>query len=344
MTEFSTVWLALVDWLANGLWAEATWWQVLLVTLAMTHITICAVTIFLHRAQAHRALDLHPIPSHFFRFWLWLTTGMVTKEFVAMHRKHHAKCETVEDPHSPQTRGIKTVLLTGRSCTAPKPRCRDAHKYGKGTPDDWIERNLYTRFQLAGRGPDADPGTWPVRRHRPDGVGGADAVDPGDRHRHHQRHRPLLGLPQLRGGRCVDQRLALGHPDRRRRAAQQPPHLPDLGQVLGQALRVRHRLALHPRHGEGGPGQGAQDRRRNCWRWARSSRGRRQDAGGDHRQPLRGDGQVRQGTARRLRCRAGAVKQQGAAHAWPTCNWPSAGCTATPTRSPARCCRRWPMR
>ena len=83
----------------------------MLYTLVTTHITIAAVTIFLHRAQAHRALDLHPIPSHFFRFWLWLSTGMVTKEWVAIHRKHHAKCETEDDPHSPQTRGIKTVLL-----------------------------------------------------------------------------------------------------------------------------------------------------------------------------------------------------------------------------------------
>ncbi len=101
---------ALVEWLAHGL-LDAAWWQVLLFTLVTTHITISGVTIFLHRAQAHRALDLHPIPSHFFRFWLWLTTGMVTKEWVAIHRKHHAKCETEEDPHSPQTRGIKTVLL-----------------------------------------------------------------------------------------------------------------------------------------------------------------------------------------------------------------------------------------
>jgi len=153
MTEFSTVWLALVDWLANGLWAEATWWQVLLVTLAMTHITICAVTIFLHRAQAHRALDLHAIPSHFFRFWLWLTTGMVTKEFVAVHRKHHAKCETEEDPHSPQTRGIKALLLTGVELYRAESKVAETiTKYGKGTPDDWIERNLYTRYSWQGVG------------------------------------------------------------------------------------------------------------------------------------------------------------------------------------------------
>ncbi len=153
MTVFSSVWAALVDWLAHGLWASATWWQVLLVTLAMTHVTISAVTIFLHRAQAHRAVDLHAIPSHFFRFWLWLSTGMVTKEFVAVHRKHHAKCETEEDPHSPQTRGIKALLLTGVELYRAESKVAETiSKYGKGTPDDWIERNLYTRFSWQGVG------------------------------------------------------------------------------------------------------------------------------------------------------------------------------------------------
>jgi stearoyl-CoA desaturase (Delta-9 desaturase) len=153
MTDFSSVWPALVDWLANGLWADAAWWQVLLVTLVMTHITISAVTIFLHRAQAHRALELHAIPSHFFRFWLWLTTGMVTKEFVAVHRKHHAKCETEEDPHSPQTRGIKALLLTGVELYRAESKVPETiAKYGKGTPDDWIERNLYTRYSWQGVG------------------------------------------------------------------------------------------------------------------------------------------------------------------------------------------------
>ncbi len=119
----------------------------------VTHITIAAVTIFLHRSQAHRALDLHPIPSHFFRFWLWLTTGMVTKEWVAIHRKHHAKCETDDDPHSPQTRGIKTVLLTGSELYRAEAKMQETlAKYGHGTPDDWIERNLYTRFSWQGVG------------------------------------------------------------------------------------------------------------------------------------------------------------------------------------------------
>src|SRR3981081_1404347 len=108
----NTVFDSVLDFLSNGL-SDATGWQIVIYTLAVTHITIAAVTIYLHRCQAHRALDLHAIPSHFFRFWLWLTTGMVTKEWAAIHRKHHAKCETEEDPHSPVTRGIRKVLLEG---------------------------------------------------------------------------------------------------------------------------------------------------------------------------------------------------------------------------------------
>jgi stearoyl-CoA desaturase (delta-9 desaturase) len=149
------VWLvhdALVEWLSHGM-LHAAWWQVLLFTLVTTHITISAVTIFLHRAQAHRALDLHALPSHFFRLWLWLGTGMVTKEFVAVHRKHHAKCETEEDPHSPQTRGIKALLLTGVELYRAESKVPETiAKYGLGTPDDWVERNLYSRYTWQGVG------------------------------------------------------------------------------------------------------------------------------------------------------------------------------------------------
>jgi len=153
MIEMNPVVDALVQWLAHGLWSSATWWQVLLVTLVMTHFTILGVTIFLHRAQAHRALELGPIPAHFFRFWLWLTTGMVTKEFVAVHRKHHAKCETEEDPHSPQTRGLKALLLTGVELYRTEAKNPETvAKYGRGTPDDWLERNLYDRFSWQGVG------------------------------------------------------------------------------------------------------------------------------------------------------------------------------------------------
>ncbi|MDB5753472.1 MAG: stearoyl-coa desaturase oxidorecuctase protein-like protein [Ramlibacter sp.] len=143
---------AAVDWLANGL-LNLSWWQVLIYTLVTTHITIAAVTIFLHRSQTHRALDLHAVPSHFFRLWLWLGTGMVTKEWVAIHRKHHAKCETVDDPHSPQVRGIDTVLWRGAELYRAEAKVTETiAKFGHGTPDDWIERNLYTRFSWQGVG------------------------------------------------------------------------------------------------------------------------------------------------------------------------------------------------
>ncbi len=138
--------------LSNGL-VPMPWWGYVVVALVMTHITIAAVTIYLHRGQAHRALDLHPIVSHFFRFWLWLTTGMVTKEWVAIHRKHHAKVETEEDPHSPMTRGIKKVLLEGAELYRAEAKVGETlDKYGHGTPDDWVERNLYSRFSWQGVG------------------------------------------------------------------------------------------------------------------------------------------------------------------------------------------------
>jgi stearoyl-CoA desaturase (Delta-9 desaturase) len=143
---------AALDLFANGLW-NLSWWQVLLYTLVTTHITIASVTIFLHRAQAHRAMDLHPVPAHIFRFWLWLATGMVTKEWVAIHRKHHAKCETADDPHSPQTRGIDTVLWRGAELYREEAKNPETlAKFGHGTPDDWLERNVYTRFSWQGVG------------------------------------------------------------------------------------------------------------------------------------------------------------------------------------------------
>jgi stearoyl-CoA desaturase (Delta-9 desaturase) len=128
-----------------------SWWGYVLAALALTHVTIVSVTIFLHRAQAHRALDLHPVASHFFRFWLWLTTGMVTREWVAVHRKHHAKCDTPEDPHSPRVYGIARVLFGGVFLYV--KAARDPHtlaRYGQGTPDDWLERHLYSKYQSLG--------------------------------------------------------------------------------------------------------------------------------------------------------------------------------------------------
>ena len=143
---------ASIDWLAHGLLA-ASWWQIILYTLVTTHITIASVTIYLHRHQAHRAMDLHAIPAHFFRFWLWLGTGQVTKEWVSIHRKHHAKCETSEDPHSPQAFGIKKVFWEGAELYRAETKNKDTLvKFGHGTPSDWLERNVYTRYSWQGVG------------------------------------------------------------------------------------------------------------------------------------------------------------------------------------------------
>jgi len=140
----------LLHWVAYG-FSEVSLLGLLIVALITTHITIAAVTIFLHRCQAHRALDLHPLISHFFRFWLWLNTGMVTKEWAAIHRKHHAKCETEEDPHSPVTRGLETVLFRGVELYRIEALNQETmDRYGHGTPDDWIERVLYTRHSYLG--------------------------------------------------------------------------------------------------------------------------------------------------------------------------------------------------
>ena len=148
----SVVFNAVLEWLAHGALAWS-WWQIVLFTLGVTHITMISVTVFLHRHQAHRALDLHPIASHFFRFWLWLTTGQVTKEWASIHRKHHAKCEQPDDPHSPHVYGIRTVLLQGAELYRAESKNKETMaRYGHGTPDDWIERNLYTRFSWQGVG------------------------------------------------------------------------------------------------------------------------------------------------------------------------------------------------
>jgi len=139
-----------LDFLAHGL-APLPWWGYVVVALVLTHITIAGVTLYLHRSQAHRAVDLHPVVSHFFRFWLWLTTGMVTKEWAAIHRKHHAKCETAEDPHSPQVYGINRVLWLGVFLYVKESYNKETlERYGHGTPDDWMERNVYTRHAMAG--------------------------------------------------------------------------------------------------------------------------------------------------------------------------------------------------
>ena len=128
-----------------------SWWQIVLFTLVVTHITIISVTVFLHRSQAHRGLDLHPAVMHFFRFWLWLTTGMITKEWVAIHRKHHARCEREGDPHSPVVFGLGMVFFRGAELYREEAKNEETLKrFGHGTPDDWMERNVYSRHNLFG--------------------------------------------------------------------------------------------------------------------------------------------------------------------------------------------------
>ena len=219
---------ALVNWLAHGL-ASFSGWQIVLITAVMTHITIASVTIFLHRAQAHRALELHSIPAHFMRLWLWLTTGMVTKEWVAIHRKHHAKCETADDPHSPQTRGIKTVFFTGSELYRAEAKNQETlEKFGLGTPDDWIERNLYTPFSWQGVGVmliidlmlfgAIGATVWAVQ------MAWIPITAAGI----------INGIGHWWGYRNFE--APVGRADRWRGAAQQPPHLSDLGEAVGQAL------------------------------------------------------------------------------------------------------------
>jgi stearoyl-CoA desaturase (delta-9 desaturase) len=140
-----------MDWLIFSGVLDLSGWQVAAVALALTHVTIVSVTVFLHRHEAHHALDLHPAVSHFFRFWVWFTTGMVTREWAAVHRKHHAKCDTPEDPHSPQVLGINRVLWGGVFLYVKEARKPETlERYGHGTPDDWLERHLYSRHQVLG--------------------------------------------------------------------------------------------------------------------------------------------------------------------------------------------------
>ena len=140
----------ILDWLGHGLSGLSTWGIVAYV-LATTHITIVTVTVYLHRHAAHRALDMHPALQHFFRFWSWFTTGMITREWVAVHRKHHAATETDDDPHSPQRKGLGAIFWKGteayRIATDDRP---SIERYGAGCPDDWVERNLYARYPTIG--------------------------------------------------------------------------------------------------------------------------------------------------------------------------------------------------
>ncbi len=140
---------AFLDWLSYGLW-QHTALGLVAYTLVVTHITIVAVTVYLHRHSAHRAVELNPVLKHFFRFWLWLTTGMNTKEWTAIHRKHHATCETEEDPHSPQIHGIKKIFWEGTEAYRAAATPETVKRFGAGTPDDWVERNVYSKFTTGG--------------------------------------------------------------------------------------------------------------------------------------------------------------------------------------------------
>ena len=141
---------SLLDFLAGGV-LQAGFGAMAIYFLVATQLTIMSVTLYLHRSQAHRAVDFHPVLAHFFRFWTWLTTSMITREWAAIHRKHHAKCETEEDPHSPQVKGIGMVFWRGVELYREARADRESiEKYGKGCPDDWIERNLYSRYPTMG--------------------------------------------------------------------------------------------------------------------------------------------------------------------------------------------------
>jgi fatty-acid desaturase len=143
---------AILDWLAHGLWNLSPL-ALVAITLVLTHITIVSVTVYLHRYSAHRSLELHPVLKHFFRFWLWMTTGMTTLEWTAIHRKHHATCETEDDPHSPQIKGLGTILWSGAEEYRKEAKNEDTlERYGKGCPNDWVERNVYSRFPIGGIG------------------------------------------------------------------------------------------------------------------------------------------------------------------------------------------------
>lgn len=144
--------MGVVDWLGSGL-LEASAWGIVAYVLVATHITIVTVTVYLHRYSAHRSIDMHPALRHFFRFWSWFTTGMITRQWTAIHRKHHAATETEEDPHSPKVQGIWQILWKGTE--AYREAARDSailERYGAGCPDDWLERNLYSRHEMLGVG------------------------------------------------------------------------------------------------------------------------------------------------------------------------------------------------
>ena len=147
-----TSWFDLGAWIdAHAIWPHLPLWAYAVITLLDTHVTTACVTLYLHRCQTHRSITFHPAVAHFMRFWLWVRTSMPTREWVAVHRCHHAHVDTPEDPHSPIVYGIWRVLFRGTSLYH-----KAAHnlavieQYGKGTPDDFVDRRIYTPFAIGG--------------------------------------------------------------------------------------------------------------------------------------------------------------------------------------------------
>ena len=277
-----------LDFVAHGL-MPLPWWGYFVVALAFTHVTIACVTIFLHRAQAHRALELHPAVSHFFRFWLWLTTGMVTKEWVAIHRKHHARVETAGGPAQPANARHQHGLLARHGALSRRSEERRNDREIRPRHARRLDGAQRLHALLVGRRrPDADGELHAVRRRRDHDLGRADGVDSGHRGRRHQRHRPLLGLSQFRLRRRLEEHRALGHPDRRRGAAQQSSRVRNVGEAFVALVRIRPRLDVHPHPRSAGPRRSPQRRADAQGRAGRQDDPRRRDAACRHREPLCG--------------------------------------------------------
>ena len=290
-----------LSFIAHGL-MPLPWWGYVVVALALTHVTIAGVTIYLHRHSAHRALDLNPVVSHFFRFWLWLTTGMVTKEWTAIHRKHHAKVETPEDPHSPQTRGIREVLLRGAELYRAESKNADTlDRYGKGTPDDWIERNLYTRYSWEGVGlmlavnlmlfGAAGVTIWAVQMMWIPVL--AAGVINGIGH--------FWGYRNFATADASANIVPVGHPDRRRGAAQQSSRVRFLRQAVVAVVRIRSRLDLHSCSRVHAPRESAQARAEAAGGGNKQARARHGDARSGHRASLHRHPRLRPHAERDLR-------------------------------------------
>ena len=265
------------------------WWGYIVVALVLTHVTIASVTIYLHRCQAHRGLDLHPAVSHFFRFWLWLTTGMVTKEWVAIHRKHHAKVETRRRPAQPAdarhqtgvlarrralSRRIEELSRRSKSTASARPTTGWSATSTRPSPGKAVGLMLVLNLVLFGP---IGATIWAVQMVWIP-VTAAGIIN-GIGH--------YLGLSQLLLRRREPQHRSVGHPDRRRRAAQQPPRLRHLGQALVALVRVRHRLDVHPHARDAGPREGAQGGAATEVR-PRQAQCRPRDAAGGHHPSLCG--------------------------------------------------------